>query len=101
MDLFERMKIEGHEQVLFCPDAPSGLQAIIAIHSTRLGPALGGCRMWPYPTFDAALSDVLRLSKAMTYKAAISGLSLGGGKRVIWGDPRKDKTEKKLSVLAH
>ncbi|HLG22058.1 MAG TPA: Glu/Leu/Phe/Val dehydrogenase dimerization domain-containing protein [Candidatus Manganitrophaceae bacterium] len=100
MDLFERMKIEGHEQVLFCSDAPSGLQAIIAIHSTRLGPALGGCRMWPYPTFDAALSDVLRLSKAMTYKAAISGLSLGGGKSIIWGDPRKDKTEKKLSAFA-
>lgn len=100
MDLFEQMKQEGHEQVTFCSDPASGLQAIIAIHSTHLGPALGGCRMWPYPTFDAALSDVLRLSKAMTYKAAMSGLSLGGGKSVIWGDPKKDKTQKLLLAFA-
>lgn len=60
MNLFEQMGMEGHEQVLFCADQASGLQAIVAVHSTRLGPALGGCRMWPYPNFDAALTDVLR-----------------------------------------
>ncbi|MFQ5949155.1 MAG: Glu/Leu/Phe/Val dehydrogenase dimerization domain-containing protein [Nitrospiria bacterium] len=100
MDLFEQIKTEGHEQVLFCSDPSSGLRAIIAIHSTQLGPALGGCRMWSYPAFEEALSDVLRLSKAMTYKAAISGLSLGGGKSVIWGDPKKDKTQKRLLAFA-
>jgi leucine dehydrogenase len=101
MNLLEQMKIEGHEQVLFCSDSASGLQAIIAIHSAKLGPALGGCRMWPYPTFEAALADALRLSKAMTYKAAISDLPLGGGKSVIWGDPQKDKTEKSLIAFAN
>ena len=100
MDLFEEIKREGHEQVLVCADSASELSAIIAIHSTRLGPALGGCRMWPYPSFDAAIDDCLRLSKAMTYKAAISGLSLGGGKSVIVGDPRKDKTEQKMIAFA-
>ncbi|MBI3802165.1 MAG: Glu/Leu/Phe/Val dehydrogenase [Nitrospirae bacterium] len=100
MNLFEQMGMEGHEQVLFCADQASGLQAIVAVHSTRLGPALGGCRMWPYPNFDAALTDVLRLSKAMTYKAAMADLPLGGGKSVIWGDPKKDKTEEKLIAFA-
>ncbi|MFQ5580083.1 MAG: Glu/Leu/Phe/Val dehydrogenase dimerization domain-containing protein [Nitrospiria bacterium] len=100
MNLFEQMKGEGHEQVLFCSDPAAGLQAIIAIHDTRLGPALGGCRMWPYPSFEEALSDVLRLSKAMTYKAAVSGLPLGGGKSVIWGDPKKDKTPERLAAFA-
>lgn len=100
VNLFEQMKPEGHEQILFCSDPSSGLQAMIAIHDTRLGPALGGCRMWPYPSFEAALSDVLRLSKAMTYKAAVSGLPLGGGKSVIWGDPKKDKTPERLTAFA-
>jgi len=100
MDLFEEMKTEGHEQVLCCSDSGSGLSAIIAIHSTRLGPALGGCRMWSYTSFDVALSDVLRLSKAMTYKAAIAGLALGGGKSVILGDPRKDKTPARMLAFA-
>jgi len=100
MDLFKEIKREGHEQVLVCSDAVSGLEAVIAIHSTRLGPALGGCRMWPYPTFDAAVHDCLQLSKAMTYKAAISGLSLGGGKSVIIGDPRKDKTKQRMIAFA-
>src|SRR5581483_11069923 len=100
MEIFERMKSDGHEQLLFCSDRASGLQAMIAIHNTRLGPALGGCRMWPYPSFDAALSDVLRLSKAMTYKAAVAGLPLGGGKSVIWGDPKKDKTKERLIAFA-
>ncbi len=94
------MKTEGHERVLFCSDRASGLQAIIAIHSTRLGPSLGGCRMWPYPNFDAVLTDVLRLSKAMTYKAAMADLPLGGGKSVIWGDSKKDKTEGRLVAFA-
>jgi len=100
VDLFETIKATGHEQLLFCSDRASGLRAIIAIHSTRLGPALGGCRMWPYATFDAALTDVLRLSRAMTYKAAVAGLPLGGGKSVIWGDPKKDKTKDRLMAFA-
>lgn len=100
MDIFGEMKAKGHEQVLVCSDVPSGLSAIIAIHSTKLGPALGGCRMWPYPSFDSALSDVLRLSKGMTYKAAMAGLSLGGGKSVIIGDPRKDRTPARMIAFA-
>ncbi len=100
MDLFEEIKKGGHEQVVFCSDVRSDLKAIIAIHSTRLGPAIGGCRMWPYPSFDAALSDVLKLSKAMTYKAALSGLALGGGKSVIIGDPRKDKSHERMIAFA-
>ncbi len=100
MDLFEEIKRDGHEQVLVCSDTASGLSAIIAIHSTRLGPALGGCRMWPYTSFHAALSDVLKLSKAMTYKAAISDLNLGGGKSVMLGDPRKDKTPERMAAFA-
>ncbi len=83
----------GHEQVVFCHDEPTGLRAIIAIHNTVLGPALGGTRMWPYASEEEALIDVLRLSRGMTYKAAISGLNLGGGKAVIIGDPDKLKNE--------
>jgi valine dehydrogenase (NAD+) len=83
----------GHEQVVFCQDAPTGLRAIIAIYSTALGPALGGTRFHDYPSEDAALADALDLSRAMAYKNAIAGLDLGGGKGVIWGDPNKIKTE--------
>jgi valine dehydrogenase (NAD+) len=83
----------GHEQVVFCQDRQSGLRAIIAIYSTALGPGLGGTRFYPYPDESAALADVLRLSKAMTYKNALAGLDLGGGKAVIIGDPATDKTE--------
>lgn len=79
----------NHERVLNCLDDTSGLQAYIAIHNRRLGPALGGCRMWPYPSSDEAITDVLRLSKGMTYKSAIAELSLGGGKSVIVGDSRQ------------
>lgn len=93
MGVFERMQAEGYEQVLYCYDAPSKLKAIIAIHDTTLGPSLGGCRMWPYKSEEEALTDVLRLSKAMTYKAAAAGLNLGGGKAVIIADSRKDKNE--------
>jgi len=83
----------GHEQVVYCSDPASGLRAIIAVYSTALGPALGGTRFYPYASEDAALTDVLRLSRAMAYKASVAGLDLGGGKAVILGDPTKDKTE--------
>ena len=83
----------GHEQVVFCQDRASGLRAIIAIYSTALGPALGGTRFYPYASEDAAVTDVLRLSRAMAYKAAVAGLDLGGGKAVILGDPSRDKSE--------
>lgn len=83
----------GYEQIVFCHDRASSLRAIIAIHDTRLGPALGGIRMRPYPSEEDALQDVLRLSRAMTYKSALAGLDLGGGKSVIIGDSRTQKTE--------
>ncbi len=83
----------GHEQVVYCQDEPSGLRAIIAIYSTALGPALGGTRFYPYADEDAALADVLNLSRAMAYKNALAGLDLGGGKAVIIGDPDKLKSE--------
>ena len=91
--VFERMQYRDHEQVVFCNDKTTGLRAIIAIHNTTLGPSLGGCRMWPFVSEDEALEDVLRLSRGMTYKAAVVGLNLGGGKAVIIGDPKKDKSE--------
>jgi valine dehydrogenase (NAD+) len=84
---------QGHEQVVFCSDPESGLRAIIAVYSTALGPALGGTRFFPYPSEEAALADVLALSKAMAYKNSLAGLDLGGGKAVNIGDPRTDKTE--------
>ncbi|NIV17246.1 MAG: amino acid dehydrogenase, partial [Woeseiaceae bacterium] len=74
---------DDHERVIFCRDAATGLKAIIAIHSTALGPAAGGTRLWPYESDDAALHDVLRLSQAMSYKNAMAGLKFGGGKAVI------------------
>ncbi len=91
--IFESISKTEHEEVVFCHNKDAGLKAIIAIHNTVLGPALGGTRMWPYATEQEALNDVLRLSRGMTYKAAVSGLNLGGGKAVIWGDPNKDKSE--------
>jgi valine dehydrogenase (NAD+) len=84
---------DGHEQVVFCSDRASGLRAVIAIYSTALGPALGGTRFYPYASEDDAVDDVLALSKAMAYKNSLAGLDLGGGKAVIIGDPRADKTE--------
>jgi valine dehydrogenase (NAD+) len=83
----------GHEQVVFCQDRNSGLKAIIGIYSTALGPALGGTRFYPYVSEEAALADVLKLSRGMAYKNALAGLDLGGGKAVIWGDPATTKTE--------
>lgn len=91
--LFETLSKTGHEEVVFCHNKDAGLKAIIAIHNTVLGPALGGTRMWPYATEQEALDDVLRLSRGMTYKAAVSGLNLGGGKAVIIGNPSTDKSE--------
>jgi valine dehydrogenase (NAD+) len=85
--------LTGHEQIVYCNDPPSGLRAIIAIHSTALGPGLGGTRFFPYHSDDDALQDVLRLSRAMSYKNALAGLDHGGGKAVIIGDPARDKTE--------
>ena len=91
--LFGQVSTMGHEQVVFCHDEPTGLKAIIGIHNTVLGPALGGTRMWNYASESEALTDALRLSRGMTFKAAISGLNLGGGKAVIIGDASKMKTE--------
>lgn len=91
INILEQMISTDHEQVVFCQNKEVGLKAIIAIHNTTLGAALGGTRMWAYSSEDQALHDVLRLSRGMTYKAAISGLQLGGGKAVIIGDPKKDK----------
>lgn len=93
MELFHRFKHDPYEQIIFCHEKESGLKAIIAIHDTTLGPALGGTRMWNYDTEEEAIEDVLRLAKGMTYKAAVAGLNLGGGKAVILGDPQKDKSE--------
>ncbi|MEA1903840.1 MAG: Glu/Leu/Phe/Val dehydrogenase [Actinomycetota bacterium] len=94
MVVFDDVAREGHEQVLYGYDKVSGLKTIIAIHSTALGPALGGTRFFPYETEEDAFKDVLRLSKGMSYKAAAAGLDLGGGKAVIIGDPRQDKSER-------
>ncbi|MDQ0213810.1 leucine dehydrogenase [Oikeobacillus pervagus] len=93
MELFKYMEKYDYEQLVFCQDQQSGLKAIIAIHDTTLGPALGGTRMWTYASEEAAIEDALRLAKGMTYKNAAAGLNLGGGKTVIIGDPRKDKNE--------
>jgi leucine dehydrogenase len=93
MNLFDEISKREHEQVVFFSNKEANLRAIIAIHDTTLGPALGGTRMWMYASENDALIDVLRLSRGMTYKAAVSGLNLGGGKAVIIGDPHKDKNE--------
>ncbi|MBM4281690.1 MAG: Glu/Leu/Phe/Val dehydrogenase [Deltaproteobacteria bacterium] len=93
MAVFEELAKKDHEQVIFCHDQESGLKAIIAIHDTTLGPALGGCRMWHYENEELALRDVLRLSRGMTYKSAAAGLNLGGGKAVIIGNHKTDKSE--------
>jgi leucine dehydrogenase len=93
MEIFKYMEKYDYEQLIFCQDKQSGLKAIIAIHDTTLGPALGGTRMWTYDSEEAAIEDALRLARGMTYKNAAAGLNLGGGKAVIIGDPRKDKNE--------
>lgn len=93
MENFELLEQFGHEQVIYCSDKEAGLKAIIAIHDTTLGPAIGGSRMWNYATTEAALKDALRLSRGMTYKTAVAGLNLGGGKAVIIGDAATQKNE--------
>lgn len=93
MSWFEAMEHHDYEELVLCQDRASGLKAIIAIHDTTLGPALGGTRMWTYASEEAAIEDALRLARGMTYKHAVSGLNLGGGKAVIIGDPRRDKNE--------
>ena len=92
MEISSMREFDAHELVVFGDVGAKGLRAVIAIHSTARGPAAGGCRMWPYATLAAAVSDVLRLSRGMSYKNAIAGLPFGGGKAVIIGDPRKQKT---------
>ncbi|HYB32980.1 MAG TPA: Glu/Leu/Phe/Val dehydrogenase dimerization domain-containing protein [Steroidobacteraceae bacterium] len=99
MEIFDMREFDGHELVVFGHDAPSGLRAIIAVHSSVLGPAAGGCRMWPYATTAAAVADVLRLSRGMSYKNALAGLPFGGGKAVIIGDSRKAKTPELLEAF--
>src|SRR3546814_15167491 len=94
--IFEHLDTFGHEQVVFCHNKDAGLKAIIAIHNTVLGPALGGTRMWPYKSEAEALNDVLRLSRGMTYKNEVAGLDIGGGKAVILGDP---STEQSAALL--
>lgn len=102
MGTFEFIEKYGdHEEILFCHDKNVGLKAIIAIHNTALGPALGGTRMWNYKTEEEALVDVLRLSKGMTYKASAAGLNLGGGKAVIIGDPKTQKSEGLFRAFGH
>src|SRR5690606_35001858 len=98
--VFGQFSFNGHEQIVFCHDKDSGLKAIIGIHNTVLGPALGGTRMWHYNTEWEALNDVLRLSRGMTYKSAISGLDLGGGKAVIIGNSKTDKTPEMIKAFA-
>src|SRR5690606_15741451 len=99
MDIFKQMEKDDYEQMIFCQDKSSGLKAVIVIHDTTLGPALGGARMWPYESEEDAVNDALRLARGMTYKNAAAGLNFGGGKSVIIGDPAKDKNEEMLRVF--
>lgn len=99
MGVFHDLESYGHEQISFFHDKESGLKAIIGVHSTVLGPSLGGCRMWKYTDEQAALRDVLRLSRGMTYKAAVAGLNLGGGKAVVMADARTEKTPAMLKAF--
>ncbi|MDL4863006.1 Glu/Leu/Phe/Val dehydrogenase dimerization domain-containing protein [Halomonas elongata] len=99
MTVFSHPDFDHHQRIVFGADAASGLRAIIAIHDTRRGPALGGLRIYPYTSDDEALTDVLRLSRGMTYKSALADLPLGGGKAVIIADPRRDKTPELLRAM--
>lgn len=99
MDLFKDIAAQGHEQVVFCHEPACGYFGIIAIHDTTLGPALGGTRFWKYDSTEAAITDALRLAKGMTYKAAVAGLSLGGGKSVMIGDNKR--TDREAVFRAH
>ncbi len=97
--IFNEHNFDDHEQVVFVSEPKSGLRAIIAVHNTHLGPAMGGCRMWKYANEAQAVNDVLRLSRGMTYKNAVAGLPIGGGKSVIIGDPKQDKTPALFEAL--
>ncbi len=99
MQIFDHPEFDHHQQIVFGSDEASGLRAIIAIHDTRRGPALGGLRIYPYASEADALTDVLRLSRGMTYKSALADLPLGGGKAVIIADPRRDKTPAMLYAM--
>lgn len=99
MTVLSSPDFDQHEQIDFAFDQDTGLRAIIAVHNTHLGPALGGCRMYPYRSEQEAIRDVLRLSKGMTYKSAMAGVSLGGGKAVIIGDPRSDKSSQLFKAM--
>ncbi len=101
LSISQNAAFADHEEVVFCDDPNTGLRAIIAVHDTTLGPALGGTRMWPYESDAAALRDVLRLSYGMTLKNALAGVLYGGGKAVIIGDPKRDKTPELLTSFAH
>ena len=99
MTVFSHPEFDNHEHLSFFCDPETGLKAIVAIHNTYRGPALGGCRMFPYASDEEALRDVLRLSRGMTYKSALANLDLGGGKSVIIGDPRRQKSEALLEAM--
>jgi leucine dehydrogenase len=99
MDVFSCPAFDAHEQVRFFFDRDSGLRAIVAIHDTTLGRAVGGCRMWPYRSDAEAVTDVLRLARGMTFKSAMADLPYGGGKTVIIGDPQRDKSEALFRAL--
>ena len=99
MSVYAHREFDDHQQIAFFNDRQSGLRAIIAVHNTNLGPALGGCRMWPYSSEEDAINDVLRLSRGMTFKSAIANLKLGGGKAVIIGDPRTEKSDALLYAM--
>lgn len=99
MNVFDTLHDQGHEQVVYCHNRDLNLRCIVAIHNTVLGPAIGGLRMWPYATEAEALRDALRFSRQMTYRAAIAGLNLGGGKAVLIGNPETDKSEAALRAL--
>ena len=99
MAVFDHPEFDDHEQVVFASDPIAGLRAIIAIHNTNLGPAVGGCRIWPYASEADAIADALRLSKGMTLKSSISGLAFGGGKAVVIADSRTDKTPELFRAL--
>lgn len=99
MAIFERLKSSSHEQIIFFKEKVSGLRAILAIHDTTLGPAIGGVRLWKYEDEDSAIEDALKLSRAMTYKAAGAGLNFGGGQTVVIGDPKTSKSEPLFRAL--
>lgn len=99
MNMYTELVVDGYERVVYCENNEVGLRAWIAVHSTKLGPSLGGCRMWDYDTKEDAMFDLLRLSKGMTYKNALANLDLGGGKSVIWADAKIDKTPELFKAM--